>query len=408
MEKQKCPEIRFKGFKGDWEHRRLSEIATMYARIGWQNLRTSEFLDRGDYLLITGTDFNDGKINYSTCHYVEKERYEQDRYIQIRNGSILITKDGTLGKVAYVQGLSMPATLNAGVFNVEIKNPSNINGLYLFQYLKAPYLMNYVDMRATGGTIKHLNQNILVDFPVVISTLEEQTQIGNFFQNLDQSITLQEKKLTQTQNLKKAMLEKMFPKAESMQPEIRLKGFSGDWEAFGLFDVAVYKNGKSHESDVVDRGKYIIVNSKFISTDSIVRKFCDSQIEPLYKGNIVFVLSDVPNGKALSKAFLIDADEKYTLNQRIACITPNRGVDAYFLYILINRNPYFLKFDDGVGQTNLSLADMENFVALYPCNEEQIAIGQFFNQLDEILVLQQQQLQTLKNLKQAFLEKMFV
>ena len=333
MEKQKCPEIRFKGFSGEWEVRKLSEIATMYARIGWQNLRTSEFLDRGDYMLVTGTDFDDGKINYSTCHYVEKERYEQDRYIQIRNGSILITKDGTIGKVAYVQGLSMPATLNAGVFNVEIKDSSAVNELYLFQYLKAPYLMDYVGKRVTGGTIKHLNQNILVDFPVVMPTQAEQIQIGNFFQNLDQSIALQEKKLTQTQNLKKAMLEKMFPKAGSTQPEIRLKGFSGDWEAFGLFDVALYKNGKSHESDVVVKGKYIIVNSKFISTDGVVRKFCDSQIEPLLKNDIVFVLSDVPNGKALSKSFLIDVDGKYTLNQRIACLAPDEQTDAYFLYV---------------------------------------------------------------------------
>lgn len=67
----------------------------MHARIGWQNLRTSEFLDKGDYMLITGTDFVDGSIDYSTCHYVARERYEQDRNIQISNGSILITKDGT-------------------------------------------------------------------------------------------------------------------------------------------------------------------------------------------------------------------------------------------------------------------------------------------------------------------------
>lgn len=99
-------------FAVSWEQRKLSDVATMHARIGWQNLRTSEFLDSGDYMLITGTDFNDGAVNYSTCHFVEKERYEQDKHIQIKNGSILITKDGTLGKVAYVQGLSMPATLN--------------------------------------------------------------------------------------------------------------------------------------------------------------------------------------------------------------------------------------------------------------------------------------------------------
>ena len=91
-------------FAVSWEQRKLSDVATMHARIGWQNLRTSEFLDSGDYMLITGTDFNDGAVNYSTCHFVEKERYEQDKHIQIKNGSILITKDGTLGKVAYVQG----------------------------------------------------------------------------------------------------------------------------------------------------------------------------------------------------------------------------------------------------------------------------------------------------------------
>ena len=204
------PEIRFKGFSDAWEQRKLSDVATMHARIGWQNLRTSEFLDSGDYMLITGTDFNDGAVNYSTCHFVEKERYEQDKHIQIKNGSILITKDGTLGKVAYVQGLSMPATLNAGVFNVEIKDETKVDNKYLFQYLKAPFLMDYVDKKATGGTIKHLNQNILVDFPVVMPSKAEQEAIGVYFQQLDNLITLHQRELEKLKNLKKACLEKMF------------------------------------------------------------------------------------------------------------------------------------------------------------------------------------------------------
>ena len=204
------PEIRFKGFTEAWEQRKLSELTSMHARIGWQNLRTSEFLDSGDYMLITGTDFNDGAINFSTCHYVERERYEQDRNIQIHNGSILITKDGTLGKVAYVQGLSMPATLNAGVFNVQIKDANNVDEKYLFQYLKAPFLMDYVDKKATGGTIKHLNQSILVDFPVILPQRSEQILIGAFFQELDNLITLHQRELEKLQNIKKSMLEKMF------------------------------------------------------------------------------------------------------------------------------------------------------------------------------------------------------
>jgi len=207
---EKVPEIRFKGFTDDWEQRKLSEITTMHARIGWQNLRTSEFLDNGDYMLITGTDFEDGAINYATCHYVERERYEQDKHIQVSNGSILITKDGTLGKVAYIQGLSMPATLNAGVFNVVIKNENEVDNKYLYQYLKAPFLMDYVDKKATGGTIKHLNQNILVDFPVYMSTKAEQQAIGQYFDNLDRLVTLHHHKYEKLKLFKEAMLNKMF------------------------------------------------------------------------------------------------------------------------------------------------------------------------------------------------------
>ena len=206
----KVPEIRFEGFTGDWEQRKLSEIATMHARIGWQNLRTSEFLDSGDYMLITGTDFDDGAINYSACHYVERERYEQDKHIQIKNGSILITKDGTLGKVAYVQGLSKPATLNAGVFNVEIKDETEVDNKYLFQYLKAPFLMNYVNKKATGGTIKHLNQNILVDFPVLMPSKAEQEKISVYFERLDYLITLHQRKCDELMKIKKYMLQNMF------------------------------------------------------------------------------------------------------------------------------------------------------------------------------------------------------
>ena len=177
-----------------WEQRKLSEITTIHARIGWQNLRTSEFLDDGDYYLITGTDIVEGRIDFSNCHYVAKGRYDQDKNIQINNGSILITKDGTLGKVAYVSGLNKPATLNAGVFNVVIK-ADDIDGTYLYHYIDGPFLMDYVSKRATGGTIKHLNQSILVDFPVVLPSYEEQKKIGETLQGLDSLITLHQRKI---------------------------------------------------------------------------------------------------------------------------------------------------------------------------------------------------------------------
>ncbi|QNT21749.1 restriction endonuclease subunit S [Lactococcus lactis] len=206
----KVPELRFAGFADDWEERKLAELATMNARIGWQNLRTSEFLDEGDYILITGTDFKDGEIDYSNIHYVEKERFDQDKKIQVQDGSILITKDGTLGKVAYVKNLPGPATLNAGVFNVRVINSDETDSKYLFHYLKAPFLLKFADEQSTGGTIKHLNQNVLVKFPVPLPGLDEQKRIANLLESMDNLIAANQRKLDLLKEQKKGFLQKMF------------------------------------------------------------------------------------------------------------------------------------------------------------------------------------------------------
>lgn len=161
------------------------------------------------------------------------------------------------------------------------------------------------------------------------------------------------------------------------------------WEQRKLSKVAKYRNGKAHENSIAENGKYIVVNSKFVSTDGRVRKFSNEQIEPLYKGEIAFVLSDVPNGRAIARTFLVDKDGKYTLNQRIAGITPYENTDSYFLHILMNRNRYFLKFDDGNKQTNLSVNDVTNFEEKYPSYEEQYKIGQCFSNLDHLITLHQ-------------------
>lgn len=106
--------------------------------------------------MITGTDFLDGRINFDNCYYVDKQSYQQDKNIQVKTGSILITKDGTIGKVAIVSHLNKPTTLNAEVFNIVIKEP-NVDEKYLYQYLASPFLMNYVSKRVTLGNMKRLS-----------------------------------------------------------------------------------------------------------------------------------------------------------------------------------------------------------------------------------------------------------
>ena len=173
-------------------------------------------------------------------------------------------------------------------------------------------------------------------------------------------------------------------------------------------EVADYRNGKAHENDIDDDGEYIVVNSKFVSTNGKVRKFSNTQNEPLYENEIAFVLSDVPNGRAIARTFFVEKSGKYTLNQRIAGITPHKDTDPYYLHIKMNRNTYFLKFDDGNKQTNLSIKDVLSYEDMYPMYEEQRKIGAYFCSLDHLITLHQRKLDMLKELKRSFLEKMFV
>ena len=113
------------------------------------------------------------------------------------------------------------------------------------------------------------------------------------------------------------------------------------------------------------------------------------QNEPLFENEVAFVLSDVPNGRAIARTFLVEKSDKYTLNQRIAGITPLNETDPYYLHVLMNRHPYFLAFDDGVKQTNLSVSDVMKFESYYPKYEEQETIGRCFSQLDQLITLHQ-------------------
>ena len=203
------PALRFKGFTAKWEQRKLGEIASMHARIGWQGLKTSEFLETGDYYLITGTDFENGHVNLGKAHYIDKSRYDMDQKLKLKNGDILITKDGTIGKVAYLENLDKPGTLNAGVFIVRPIKKS-VYKQYLFQYLAAPFLLKYAKSHSTGGTIQHLNQGIIKNFPVALPSTEEQLVISKFLKYISKTITLHDKKIQYLKQLKRGLLQKMF------------------------------------------------------------------------------------------------------------------------------------------------------------------------------------------------------
>ena len=170
------------------------------ARIGWQGLTKKEYRETGDYKLITGTDFTKfNRIDFDNCVYVDKERYDQDPYIQIHEDDVLITKDGTLGKIAYIDKMDMPATLNGGVFVVR-DNSNRVIQKFLMYYLTSSYFLNWMKQNHTQGSIQHLTQALLSKFTIPVVPKDKQRQIieildafTNSIQNLEAQLKEREK-----------------------------------------------------------------------------------------------------------------------------------------------------------------------------------------------------------------------
>lgn len=146
------------------------------------------------------------------------------------------------------------------------------------------------------------------------------------------------------------------------------------WEWCSLDEISFFKNGKAHEQHVDVNGAYILINSKFVSTNGSVKKFTGELMMPMFKDEIAIVMSDVPDGRALSRCFLIEEENKYSLNQRIGGITSINGISPKYLILVLDRNPYYLAFNDGKKQTNLMKKEVLGCPIPLPPLEEQKAI----------------------------------
>ena len=178
-----------------------------------------------------------------------------------------------------------------------------------------------------------------------------------------------------------------------------------DWEVKELKKIAAFRNGKAHENNIVEDGDYILINSKFISSDGQVYKMTDSNLSPLFSGEIAMVMSDVPNGKAIAKCFFIQEDSRYTLNQRICSIKPQTTNHRYLFYVL-NRNRFYLGFDNGVGQTNLKKDEVLQCPIPLPPLPEQQKIANILSTVDEKIEVIGEQICKIQELKRGLMQRL--
>lgn len=412
MEKQKIPEVRFKGFNTEWEENILGCVTTF---INGRAYSQEELLKKGKYPVVRVGNFNTNSHWYYSDLELGAKYYAEEGDLLYTWSTIFSPYIWKGEKVIY----------HYHIWKLELSK--KLDKLFTFHFLKADE--SVLTNNTNGSTMIHVTKGEMESKTIHIPLLDEQEKIGLLFESLNTKISLQEKKLTQTQNLKKAMLEKMFPKVGSKQPEIRLKGFDGDWNGLiisdliegGIIDKPMDGNhGELHptSADYIKSGvAFVMAND--ISNGQLNLKKCK---------NISYKLS-----KTLQKGFAVENDVLLThkatigetaivpkLNTPYLVLTPQ--VTYYRVLNSLKLSNFFLQYSfqasyfkkamslavTGATRLYIGITEQQQLPFLITSFKEQEAIGQFFKQLDETLVLQHQQLQTLKNLKQAFLEKMFV
>lgn len=295
-------------------------------------------------------------------------------------------------------------------FRVTDKNcdPRFFDHLFQSNY-HGSWLRKYIEVGARAHGSLSVNTQHLWDMPIALPRLEEQQEIADCLSSLDKLIAVEDKKLEALITHKKGLMQKLFPAEGNTVPEWRFPEFrnSGEWKATTLEKVSDYENGKAHENDISEKGKYIVVNSKFISTEGKIKKYTDSANLFAYRGDILMVLSDVPNGRAIAKCYYVDKDKTYTVNQRVCRLTP-RNVVGLFLFHIVNRNSYFLSFDDSIKQTNLKKDDVLMCPLVLPKDiKEQQKVADCLSILDTLIAAQAEKNESLKTYKKGLLQELF-
>ena len=194
-----------------WKQGRLKNYFHLHGRIGWNGLRSEEFQENSYAYLVTGQDFVSRDVNWSRCYQIRKERYDEDEYIQLKNGDILVTKDGTIGKVAVVSNLDKPACLNSGIFVVKQYEPKQYYPDFIYWLFVSPMLKTFNDFLNLGGTtIIHLYQNVFERMPMLLPPFNEQKAIAEYLNakctEIDNLISIKLSKIDSLKEYKKSII----------------------------------------------------------------------------------------------------------------------------------------------------------------------------------------------------------
>jgi len=281
---------------------------------------------------------------------------------------------------------------------------------FLFQFTFTQQYWKWIDLTSTRSGQPGINSKELASMELYLPVKDEQQKIANCLSSLDELIEATAQKVEALKEHKKGLMQRLFPAEGKGVPDLRLPEFQGqatEWQSTLLGAVVDYENGRAHENEIDENGDFVVVNSKFISTDGEVIKRTNTPYCLANKEDILMVLSDVPNGRAIAKCFFVDESGKYTVNQRI-CRLRSKDVNSKFLFYLINRNPYFLSFDDGVKQTNLKKSEVLECPLMVPSSPiEQQKIADFLSSIDDLIIATELRIKALERHKKGLTQQLF-
>lgn len=409
----KTPAVRFIGFAEDWEQRKLGDI---YGSIGnaFVGTATPYYVEQGHFYL-ESNNVKDGQINHNSEIFINDEFYEKQKDKWLHTGDMVMVQSGHVGHAAVIP---------------EELDDTAAHALIMFRNSKEeiePYFLNYeyqtdkakkkIEHITTGNTIKHILASDMQEFVVDLPKYEEQKVIAGYFCNIDNLITLHKRKYDKLTNVKKSMLEKMFPKNGSNIPEIRFKGFTDAWEQRKFSELVQIERGGSPRpiddfitdapnglnwvkiGDAPTQGNYITKTAEKIRPEGL------SKTREVHPGDLI-----LSNSMSFGKPYIMGIDG--CIHDGWLLIRNTYGVfDLTFLCHLLG-TPQMLSqyrsFAAGSTVNNLNKELVGNTYVTIPSITEQRVLGAYLEQLDHLITLHQRKLEKLEQIKQAMLHKMFV
>lgn len=407
--KASTPALRFKGFTYTWEQRKLSEFADKVTEknVGLQYIET--FTNSAEFGIISQRDFFDHDIakmsSLGGYYIVRSEDFVYNPRISTSAPVGPINRN-KLGRIGVMSPL------------YTVFRPHDIDTTYLEHFFKSKYWHSFMNFNGDSGARSDrfsIKDSVFFEMPIPIPHIEEQRKIGEYLTHLDHLITLHQRKYDKLTNMKKSMLEKMFPKNGANVPEIRFKGFTDAWEQRKLGEAVqeVTRNDATSDAPIM----MITANNGFIEQSE---RYAFNNAGESLKKYILLEKGELAYNHGASKlrpygsCFTLTTSENARIPFVYHCFSADEQ-NSEFLSIELNgadvENQLRRIVSSGArmdGLLNISFQEYVSVSVLLPTIEEQNKIADFFKNLDRLITLHQSELEKLKNLKKACLEKMFV